>query len=348
MFSRGIKGLLKVLLALTVSFGGILGCLTWEPVGPEEPVDIRLEFFVGCEIEETEPLDVAVEGDYVYMLLANSVIMVNVSDKRDPTVIGEWVGGSETGTVAVEGHYLYLADSCRSLAIIDVSDPESPERAGQLSVEAEISDLFVLNSKVYLAISEHFASGPHNNLHIIDVSQPTEPELLGTSDFMRGSARRIWVAGPHVYVTNSKRRVEIFDVSNPTAIGHISSYSPEVGEVYYDVHDVSASDYRLCLPEGHGVEIVDVSDPRSPETMVGRRYCLPEAALSVFSQGHYAYVGGHSQIYAFNTSDATNACVVDECDLDEMCRAISIEGDWIYCACGEQTSWLKIVKIVRD
>ena len=347
MFSRGIKGLLKVLLALTVSFGGILGCLTWEPVGPEEPVDIRLEFFVGCEIEETEPLDVAVEGDYVYMLFGYSVIIVDASDKRNPTVKGEWGGGSATGTVTVEGHCLYLADSYSGLAIIDVSDPERPERIGQLSVEAKICDLFVLDGKVYLAVREYFSSVPHNSLHIVDVSQPTEPELLGMSDFSPGSPRRIWVDGSNAYVSNSGGCVDIFDVSDPDSIGRISSYHPEFGGLPY-THGLSASDYRLCLSMTFGVEIADVSDPGSPETMVGRTYRLPEPALSVSSQGYYAYVGGLGQLYAFNTSDAMNACVVDQCDLDDWCRAVFVEGDWVYCACGGQASWLKIVKIVRD
>lgn len=327
-------------LSMIVLLAGVPGCLEWEAIGPSEPIgDIQLELVGGWLIGQEVLLDIVAEGDYVYVLSGYGVVILDVSDRKSPMIAGEWYGSSWTVSLAVEGDHLYVADSWNRLAVIDVSVPECPERVGQLSIDGQISDLFALDGKVYLAASKFFPSGYCSSVQVVDVSQPREPQLMGTSDFVGGHAWRICVHESNAYLTNSERRIDVFNVSDPGAPGRISSYSPQGGAL----SDISISGHRLHFICERAMEILDVSEPVSLENMVGHRYRLPYPAFSLFSQGHYVYVGTMDWIYAFDASDITNACVIDECEIGGFCDALFAKGDWLYCA--TQPAAVKIVKI---
>jgi hypothetical protein len=159
----------------------------------------------------TFPRRVTVVGDYAYIAdVWRGVHIIDVSNPKMPTEIG--LIDTEAGDVTVVGRYAYVTH--RGLQIFDISDPKHPSLKGEYSIEenppSEIPslDVTVIGNYAYLA-----AKG---SLHILDVSDPTKPTVVGTvlTPLIHYYAIEVGVSGNYVYVADSDG-INIFDVSDP-------------------------------------------------------------------------------------------------------------------------------------
>ena len=187
------------------------------------------------------------------------------------------IGGSPYAE-AVQGDYAYVAIGPR-LAILDVSDPTQPTRAGQTAVLPDVvSGVAVDGNYAYIVGG--------SGLRIIDVSLPGAPIEVGFNA-TASPAYYVSVAGNYAYVTTTfvnDSRLCIIDVSLPTApieIGHYS-FTGEARQVA-----VSGS-YAYVVDYNYGLRIIDVSVPAAP-TEVGI-YKPPTYTMSVALAGNYAYI----------------------------------------------------------
>src|SRR2546429_386700 len=76
--------------------------------------------------------------------------------------------GGPALAVAVQAHYAFVGYSFE-LAVLDITNRATPQRVAYLPISA--SELRIVASRLY-AIGR-------NGLHIIDLTQPTQPKLLG-------------------------------------------------------------------------------------------------------------------------------------------------------------------------
>ncbi|MDY6954769.1 MAG: dockerin type I domain-containing protein, partial [Thermodesulfobacteriota bacterium] len=76
---------------------------------------------------------------------------VDVSDPRDPTIIGSVDTPGTASGVAVIGEKAYVADGLWGLQVIDVSDPRDPTIIGFVDTPGTASGVAVIGEKAYVA-----------------------------------------------------------------------------------------------------------------------------------------------------------------------------------------------------
>jgi hypothetical protein len=177
-----------------------------------------------------------------------------------------------TGTWGADGEALFW----------DVTDPAAIERVGSVKVDARtVNDVKVSSDGRLCVISREGASDRKNGIVMIDVSDPREPEILGSYDEgLTGGVHNLFIDGRLVYALSNGRRYDIIDVSDPKAAQTIGSY--ELDTPGHSIHDVWVEDGLAYSSNwSDGVHIVDVGN--------GVRGGSPENPVYV---GSYAYPSG--------------------------------------------------------
>ncbi|MFQ6054410.1 MAG: S8 family serine peptidase, partial [Methanosarcinales archaeon] len=147
--------------------------------------------------------------------------LIDVSDPINPTDTN--LGFFETPNaygIAVSDTTAYLADLNTGLRIIDISNPSALIELGTFNMpEGGAWDVFVSEPYAYMCESSNVMNG----LRIIDVSNPSNPTQIGYLE-MKGTARRVFVAGLYAYVAGGGKGLRIIDISEPTDPNEVAFY----------------------------------------------------------------------------------------------------------------------------
>jgi hypothetical protein len=217
-------------------------------------------------------------------------------DGRDYAVTGTWGANGEA-------HFW------------DVTDPSAMERVATITVDARtVNDVKVGRDGRTCVISREGASSRKNGIVIIDVSDPHEPEIVGTyTEGLTGGVHNLFIDGHHVYALSAGRRYDIIDISDPKAARTIGSYELETpGHSIHDVWVVDGLAYSSNWSDG--VHVVDVGNGirgGSPENPV---YVADYAYPSGWNHAAYPYrdeetgqfyvvAGDEAFPYGLNTKD---------------------------------------------
>ncbi|MDP8239162.1 MAG: T9SS type A sorting domain-containing protein [Candidatus Hatepunaea meridiana] len=146
--------------------------------------------------------------------------------------------------IAVLDDYAYVASGRTGLRILDISDADSFREViscripGQALGVSLMGDLACVTSRL-------------RNVHIVDISEPLQPEFIGVCECRNVTSRAVALEG-FVYVPTSGG-LEIFDVSNPREPALAATYNQAV---------ISELKVRngLAYISGRGLRIIDISD----------------------------------------------------------------------------------------
>lgn len=262
----------------------------------------------------------ALQGDYVYIGLGPRLIVVEVSNPAQPSVVGRTtVLPYIVEGVAVSGSYAYVADGPAGVRIIDVSDPSTPTEVGSCDTPGRARDVVVAGSHAYVADYD-------GGLRVLDVSDPAAPGEIGFCA-TSGKALDVAVSGGYAYVADWDGGLRVIDVSSPAA-------PTQVG--FYDTpgrpHGVAVSGGYAYVADGDGgLRIVNVSDPSAPSE-VGS--CdVPEFACGVAVAGNYAYVAAADDgLRIVDVSMATMPSEVGYCLTWRTAWAVVVAEDHAYVA----------------
>ncbi len=241
--------------------------------------------------EERESIDDPATGLLVYdssnnqFFYFNSIEWVAISplDRIEneiyPECISEFGGiGTTPRAPKKKGDYLYIPnEDTEKLEIVDVSDPENPILA---------SDISLGYTPIHLAISGDFAFVTNelgNYISVVNITNPLSPTL--ESSFPVASAPyNISVNATHAFVSLwSNNIVKIIDITNPASLSAVTDFNAgsTVGQSVVNGN-------LLYLLTSSGLKIIDISNPASPNE-------LSTIALSGFISdikviGNYAYI----------------------------------------------------------
>ncbi len=241
--------------------------------------------------------DVALSGTYAFVAAGtNGLKVVDVSSPSSPAIVGSAapISGS-VGRVAVKGDYAYLAGST-GLQVYDVADPTHPFGVGFFDADGQggIQDVAIRGSYVYASEGAYFQP---NNLKIIDMSNPTQPQLKDRASFGM-ILHNVSLEGDYAYVTDQFPGNGLYAVNiNPSSGAYLAVYgpcetvpgSPGTGAA----HAVAAfGEYAYVGDTQSGFAVVDISnptqmgDPRLIRTLDWTSSAPEDMVLS----GKYAYV----------------------------------------------------------
>jgi hypothetical protein len=196
---------------------------------------------------------IELHDDLAYVYSGGEMLILDISDPVSPTLRSSYPGVFEI-TIAEGRAY---GTEYTGFQIIDVSNPDDPQMLGRYetsdNLPGKYRDIAVVGDFVYLT------DGSNDKLQIVDVSDPTAPVLWDTYDSFDGYVH-IW--GDYAFISSGSglRRMNIFDVSDPSILKPRSAYSLPYG--YYDLQIVN--DLIYVADSFGGLQILRLNPNRFP------------------------------------------------------------------------------------
>ena len=185
---------------------------------------------VGSKKISAEARDVFVIDGYAYLVSDYALLdrpEFFIFDINDPSgelsIIGSLNLEISVNAVYVSGDFAYLAtnNSSQELMIINVSDPQNPQKVGHYDADPGIlvggMDVWVEETKVYLS-TRFSLFNPEFYILEADKSDPYNVafSLLGSRN-LNSDINGIYLDGSYAYLaaSDSNRELQVVDVSNP-------------------------------------------------------------------------------------------------------------------------------------
>jgi hypothetical protein len=246
--------------------------------------------------------------------------------------------------VKVDGAMAYVVAD-KSLAVVDISNPAAPKRAGTYAFPDKIWGFTVARSLVYAAadlagvhivdatnaampalrgtfktkgqshgvavfgtkalIADHMLG-----VDLLDVSEPGKASSLG-SFFLEGYPRDVITSGSLAYAVDSPTGFYVFDLAKPGPLEPVGSLQTANGRALAVAGESDSAPHKVvCVTGGPAVQIIDVSNPAAP--VLASTYRTPggrpaRAAMT----GTLAYVAdAASGLHVLDVSTPANPRIV--------------------------------------
>lgn len=108
----------------------------------------RVQTRLGNESPVLYGTDIEINGDYAYVNCGLNVVVVNIADKGNPTIVTRFARPTQTMSLDLSDGVLYVGDST-SLGIYSLANPASPQLLGTYTTDAEVREVIVANRVAY-------------------------------------------------------------------------------------------------------------------------------------------------------------------------------------------------------
>lgn len=285
--------------------------------------------------------DVAVSHGYAY-----------VSDGAEAGLQVLDLGGAASGGLRVRGSaesakwaagyavvdgYAYVPVWASGFRIVDVNDPDNP-------LEVAAADIGMTEQAVVVGERAYVTIG-YKGLAILDIADPSEPRVLGEVS-LNGLAEGLAVAGDQAYVTVDDGEqdvlyvIDIADPSQPSEMARAAlkgkglniALASKAGYAYVAVADCT---YYLGIPQcSGGLQVIDVSDPSRPQTVVFVE--VPGGVLGIAVSDDYAFVAAGSEgVWVLDVSEPEHSRAVGWRDTAGRARNVVVADDLVHVADGD-------------
>jgi len=219
--------------------------------------------------------DIEISGSYAYVAESRrsdysggGLRVINISDPTQPHSIGFYDTPGDALNLAVSGNYAYIADNYQGLRVVDISNPSLPVEVTTVmpnTSAGSTTDVVIANQRAYVA--ESYDHG----LHILDISDPTNPVTLGR--YADRAVHGVAVAGNYAYLActgTPTGGLSVVNISNPATPQEISFYEAEVYSSWVQVQGnyvyLSTQEQIGSLsPRNAYVHIVNIANPAAPK-----------------------------------------------------------------------------------
>jgi len=219
-----------------------------------------------------------------------------------------WVWeGIDGRDYAVTGTWSALGDAY----FWDVTDPSNIIAIDTIRVDARtVNDVKVSDDGRIAVISREGASDRKNGLVILDVSDPTNVEVLSRfDDGLSGGVHNVFIYDDHIFAINAGRKYDIINIEDPKNPYRVSDFELDTpGHAVHDVWVVDGIAYSSNWSDG--VVAVDVGGMAS-EDMPGAGGSLENPV----QLGSYTYPSGWNHAafpFKSNSSDKFYIAAGDE------------------------------------
>ena len=197
-----------------------------------------------------------------------------------------------------------------------------PQIVGSL-INSETRDVKVVGNIAYLGD----AIGLFQS---VDVSDPTNPVVLDSLNFLPDDALGIAIVNNRAYVADGdfSDGLKIVDISNPSDLSLITSAStPNFAQ------DVFISGNLAYIADNDsGLQIMDISEPLTP-SIIGSVDVSGLSALSVQVRDNVAYVAGNfGGLQIFDVSDPEKPTSLSSANIAGQTLDVAISGEFAYIA----------------
>ena len=314
---------------------------------------------------ETPASKVFIEGNTAYIGSGKRLIILDISNKANPKKLGELPVLLNVTSIDVSGNYAYVTDgdlyadsytfTSGWLHVIDKSIPGSPGEVALYCTKYQPQSVVVSGKYAYVGSGAHCLAIGYGCLEILDISNPTSPQLKGSLDH-GNIITDVYVSGKYAYYAyqfQSSRPwnwggMGIIDISlpgSPRAVGDraFECCSGAARSVQVSNGYAYAAHYGNFRGKSIGsIEILDVSNASAPQW--GLVYETPGTAEDVFISGNYAYIAdGIGGLRIANISKPYGPYEVAFYETPGKAQAVHAAGGYVYVA--DDTGGLLVLKV---
>jgi hypothetical protein len=152
--------------------------------------------------------DVAVQGDYAYVVNGYGLHVIDITEPDSPSAVGSYITPGMAFSVAVSGHFAYVADKNSGFTVIDITEPDAPALAGLNPTLITANSVAVRGD--YAWVTDGTA------LHVINITVRGLYPVEGSLE-TPGKAVHVMLSGDYAYVSDSRDGVHVVDISEPTS-----------------------------------------------------------------------------------------------------------------------------------
>jgi hypothetical protein len=154
----------------------------------------------------------AIAGNYLYTVDYSKLKTFDISDEKNPSLLGEIYVNQNAETIFAKGDLLFLGTQL-GVYIYDISDPAAPQYISQYSHVQSCDPVVVHGNYAYSTLNSDGPCGRGlNELDIIDISNPRNPDLVRVIDM--NSPRGLGISGSLLFVCDES--LQVFDITDPT------------------------------------------------------------------------------------------------------------------------------------
>ena len=270
--------------------------------------------------------------------------IISQSDNQEfiMTEIAQIDTGGLAFDIEVVENTAYIADGVGGLVLIDVSDPNNPQKIS--SFNDAVGELCIVDSLVYVADN-------NDGLEIIDISNSSNPTEVGSFND-GGQALGVAVNGDYAFVADGQDGLEILDISNPSNPIEVAQYYiPGSSNNIILVDDLALVTECTIVdgePQSSSLKILNISDI---DNIVEIGSYIPANLNTIHFldvSGNSVYLSVHGsqmslRIMDFNSGKNPTEIGRYYCGSGGAPNKMSVINDLIYIACGNVG--LKVVDV---
>lgn len=262
-----------------------------------------------------DPHDAEFFKDYLFIADGSSLLVYNTSNPERPRLVTRFTDFNEPRQVnglSISEERLYTAAGPGWIYVLNISDPEKPEKAYQINYLDSSNDVAVSEKYMYVADA-------NTGLLIFDLNDMRRPGLAGMFYILKsnisGSLQgwggiSVEVFGNYAFLSSAfNRGLYIVDISNKTA--------PR--EVFHSlgkkVHDIAVSGNEVYLARADGTsdfELLNVSDIYAPEITGSFSIAGTADRSAIAVNGDYIYAASGNTWHIFRMPDTLPPQIIIE------------------------------------
>lgn len=276
------------------------------------------------------------EGNRLYMSAREAgVHVIDITTPTAPVHIGYCAVASRALVTCTAGGYAYVACDGAGLRVLDPSEPTTALYAdtvddlvlATLDTGDENTDVVASGDYAYVAIE--------NGLTIVDISDPTSPSIVWTTDAWPDDSMALALQGDLLYVACEAGGLRIVDVSNP-----LSPVLKPPLPLTDEAQDVAVQGNYAYVADRYNAQfvVVDVSDPDA-SAYVGDVWTLVgDSIRGVAVQGSWGFgAWGETGLVSVDVTDPTDPVIEDEIEVHDVgstdpdfAHKVVVDGDYAY------------------
>lgn len=209
---------------------------------------------------------------------------------------------------AVDAGRAYLVSWGYGLIVVDLANPMQPVELGRVPYSFP-SAVAASGDFVYMGTSTNGGI-----LQVVDVSDPAQPVLRGTST-VPSVVNRLQVHGNYVYAADELSGIHVFDVSDPDAPVRVALWSNgctnALGYFARDI-ELNADGTLAVVACASGLQVLDLSQPASPVHVGGHVIDYWNNLPTVALRGNRAWYGDERGVKEYDISTPATPVLLGE------------------------------------
>lgn len=265
----------------------------------------------------SEPRSAEFVDDYLFIADTNALLVYNTSNPENPQLVTTYKEFSDSGRVyglSISEDRLYMASGSGWIYVLNISNPEKPEKLYQLSYLNNANDVSLIGKYMYVADA-------NTGMLIFDLTKIRQPELVGTfyvlksnvSGYLQGwGGESVATSGKYAFLNGAQRKgFYLIDISDPT----------EPIEVFHsigkEIYDIAVSENKVYLARADGTtqfDVLDISNPYNPK-ITGSFFIFESAersAIAIHPSGNYIYAASGDTWHIFKIKDTIPPRIIIE------------------------------------